>query len=86
MDKEVCSCRAITKHIDPPSTTSWIARGCGNQISFPFIILRMFYERMFYEMSITDEKVLRLRNEKRLVEEDGDLETEVKGRLIGAGV
>ena len=46
----------------------------------------MFYERMFYEMSITDEKVLRLRNEKRLVEEAGDLETEVKGRLIGAGV
>ena len=46
----------------------------------------MFYERMFYEMSIKDEKVLRLRNEKRLVEEDGDLETEVKGRLIGAGV
>ena len=45
----------------------------------------MFYERMFYEMSITDEKVLRLRNEKRLVEEDGDLETEVKGRLIGGG-
>ena len=41
---------------------------------------------MFYEMSIMDEKVLRLRNEKRLVEEDGDLETEVKGRLIGAGV
>ena len=40
---------------------------------------------MFYEMSITDEKVLRLRNEKRLVEEDGDLETEVKGRLIGGG-
>ena len=34
-------------------------------------------------MSITDEKVLRLRNEKRLVEEAGDLETEVKGRLIG---
>ena len=46
----------------------------------------MFYERMFYEMSIADEKVLRLRNEKRLVEEDGDPETEVKGRLIGAGV
>ena len=37
-------------------------------------------------MSIADEKVLRLRNEKRLVEEDGDLETKVKGRLIGVGV
>ena len=46
----------------------------------------MFYKRTFYEMSIADEKVLRLRNEKRLVEEDGDLETKVKGRLIGVGV